>query len=119
MITRNVTEYIDDNGNSPFAKWFAGINAQAAAKVSTALYRLEQGNFSNTQSVGKGVFEYKIEFGPAYRIYFGQDGDVLVILQNVVLKNGKTGTSSRPGNFGQNIKDAGNEVYSIGINKTF
>lgn len=42
----------------------------------------EQGNLSNTKSVGKGVFEYRIDFGPGYRIYFGQDGDVLVILLN-------------------------------------
>ena len=52
----------------------------AASKVTTALYRLEQGNFSNVQSVGGGVFEYKIDFGPGYRIYFGQDGNTLVIL---------------------------------------
>jgi putative addiction module killer protein len=40
------------------------------AKVSTALYRLEQGNFSNTKGVGGGIFEYKLDFGPGYRIYF-------------------------------------------------
>ena len=41
---------------------------------------MEQGNLSNAKSVGKGVFEYKMNFGPGYRIYFGQDGNVLVIL---------------------------------------
>jgi putative addiction module killer protein len=67
-------------GSSPFARWFSALDAQAAAKVATALYRLEQGNFSNVKSVGKGVSEYKIDFGPGYRIYFGQEGDELVIL---------------------------------------
>jgi putative addiction module killer protein len=38
------------------------------------------GNFSNVESVGSGVFEYKLDFGPGYRIYFGKDGDTLVIL---------------------------------------
>ncbi len=41
---------------------------------------MEQGNFSKAKGVGSGVFEYKIDFGPGYRIYFGRDGDVLVIL---------------------------------------
>jgi len=80
MITWTVIEYIDPYGNSPFAGWFADINTPAAAKVTTALYRLEQGNFSNTKSVGKGVIEYKIDFGPGYRIYFGEDGNDLILL---------------------------------------
>ena len=80
MITRTVIEYLDEHGNSPFAHWFAGINTPAAVKVTTALYRLEQGIFSNTKSVGKGVFEYKIDFGPGYRIYFGEDGNELILL---------------------------------------
>ncbi len=45
-----------------------------------ALYRLEQRNMSNVKSVGKGVSEYRIDFGPGYRVYFGQAGDALVIL---------------------------------------
>lgn len=44
MIT--VREYLDTKGNSPFAKWFARLNANAAAKVATAVYRMEQDNFS-------------------------------------------------------------------------
>lgn len=80
MSNKEVVEYIDEQGHSPFGKWMTRLNAQAAAKVTTALYRMEQGNLSNTKSVGKGVFEFKIDFGPGYRIYFGQDGDVLIIL---------------------------------------
>lgn len=41
---------------------------------------MQQGNFSNAKSVGGGVHEYKIDFGPGYRIYFGKDGDQLIIL---------------------------------------
>jgi len=80
MITRNVIEFTDELGNSPFARWFAGIDAQAAAKVSIAIYRLGLGNMSNTKPVGQGVLEYKLDYGPGYRIYFGQDGKTLVIL---------------------------------------
>lgn len=80
MMTRKIVEYLNEYGDSPFGMWFSQLNADAAAKIATALYRMEQGNLSKTKSVGKGVFEYKLNFGPGYRIYFGQDGNVLVIL---------------------------------------
>jgi putative addiction module killer protein len=75
-----VKEYLDARGDSPFAHWFGGLDAMAAAKVATALYRLEQGNFSRVKGVGGGLYECKINFGPGYRIYFGKDGDALIIL---------------------------------------
>ena len=56
------------------------LNAAAAAKVTIAVTRVAQGNLGNAKSVGSGVQEYRIEFGPGYRIYFGRDGDRLVIL---------------------------------------
>jgi putative addiction module killer protein len=73
-------EYVDQQGQSPFARWFATLDAPAAAKVTVALARIEQGNFSNVKGVGAGVFEYRIDFGPGYRVYFGRDGETLVIL---------------------------------------
>ena len=75
-----IREYVDLEGRSPYARWFNRLNAQAAAKVATALVRLERGNLSGVKGVGAGVFEHRIEFGPGYRIYFGKDGDALVIL---------------------------------------
>ena len=54
MPNRVIIEYLVD-GLSPFANWFYDLDAVVAAKVTTALYRLEQGNFSNVKSVGKGV----------------------------------------------------------------
>ena len=75
-----VSEYIDERGKSPYAEWHDRLDARAAAKVSTALYRLEQGNFSNTKGSGGGIFEYKLDFGPGYRIYFGKDGERIVII---------------------------------------
>ncbi len=75
-----VREYLDRDGDSPFGSWSDRLNREAAAKVAAALARIQQGNFSNAKGVGAGVFEYRIEFGPGYRIYFGKDGDRLVIL---------------------------------------
>ncbi len=48
--------------------------------MAAALARIQQGNFSNAKGVGAGVYEYRIDFGPGYRIYFGKDGERLVIL---------------------------------------
>ena len=72
--------YVAPDRQQPFATWFADLEAVARAKVTRAIVRLEQGNFSNVKSVGDGVFEYRIDFGPGYRVYFGQDGQTLVIL---------------------------------------
>ena len=75
-----ITEYVDSPGNSPFGRWFRRLDSLAAAKVTIALYRMEQGNLSNAKGVGSGVFEQRINYGPGYRIYFGRDGDRLIIL---------------------------------------
>jgi putative addiction module killer protein len=56
------------------------VDATARAKITHAIVRLEQGNFSKVKSVGEGVFEYRIDFGPGYRVYFGQDGSRCAIL---------------------------------------
>ena len=48
--------------------------------MTVALARLEQGNLSNLKPVGEGVLEYRIDWGPGYRVYLGRDGDALVIL---------------------------------------
>lgn len=72
--------YCDDEGREPFQVWFAGLDRHAAAKVAVILTRLEQGNLSEVKSVGLGVLERRIDWGPGYRIYFGRDGESLVIL---------------------------------------
>ncbi len=72
--------YLSGGGESPFESWFNALAAPAAAKVSVALVRLGQGNTSNTKTVGEGVLEYRIDWGPGYRIYLGRDGETLVIL---------------------------------------
>lgn len=75
-----IVEYLDESGRSPFAKWFDALDAQAAAKVAVAVVRIEQGNLSNVKTVGEGVLEFRLNYGPGYRIYFGRRGDEWVIL---------------------------------------
>ena len=76
----DVREYLEEDGTSPFAEWFGSLGATAAAKITVVLARIEQGNPSSAKGVGEGVLEYRLDFGPGYRVYFGRDGDVLVIL---------------------------------------
>ena len=71
---------METSGRCPFRRWFEDLDPQATAKITIALTRLEQGNFSNVKSVGAGVFEYRIDFGPGYRVYFGQDGETIIIV---------------------------------------
>lgn len=80
MFEIRVVVYLDAAGRAPFARWFDALNAEAAAKLTTALYRMEQGNFPNVKGVGGGFFEHRFDFGPGYRIYFGKDGETLVVL---------------------------------------
>lgn len=76
----SILEYLDPAGGSPFGDWFDELDTTAAAKVTMALARMEQGNLSNAKCVGEGVLEYRIDFGPGYRVYFGRDARTLVIL---------------------------------------
>ncbi len=76
----HVEEFITDEDVSPFRRWFDGLDEQAAALVTIAIDRLGEGNISNAKALGEGVSELRINRGPGYRVYFGWDGKVLVIL---------------------------------------
>jgi hypothetical protein len=67
MTTLDVREYLDEDGTSPFADWFTGLDAVVAAKITVVLARIDQGNLSNVKGVGQGVLEYRLDFGPGYR----------------------------------------------------
>jgi putative addiction module killer protein len=91
----DIRYYIDVGGDAPFAEWFAELEPVAGARIARAIARMEQGNFSNTKGVGEGVLEYKIDFGPGYRVYFGRDGDTIVILLTGLRRSGSSEISIR------------------------
>ena len=65
----------------PFSEWLASIkDARAVAIVRARLNRIRLGNFGDCKSVGDGVEELRIDFGPGYRIYYGREGSLLVVL---------------------------------------
>ena len=69
MEMLRLREYQDTEGHSPFANWFSDLDVTAAAKVTVAIARIEQGNHSNVKGVAEGVLEYRIDFGPGYRVF--------------------------------------------------
>lgn len=78
-MTIRVVEYVREDGSVPYKNWFDQLDAQAAAKVATAVLRLGLGNTSAIKGVGK-IAECRIDWGPGYRVYLGRDGNELVVL---------------------------------------
>lgn len=74
-----VSAYLTSEGLCPYKEWFDDLDHQAAAKIATAIYRIELGNISNIKWFA-GIGEYVIDWGPGYRIYLAKDGDTLIIL---------------------------------------
>ena len=78
---REIREYETAEGRVPFKEWlFTLRDVQARAKIIARLKRLSFGNFGDCRFVGAGVYELRIHFGPGYRVYFGEDKGVLIIL---------------------------------------
>ena len=75
-----VRYYLDRSANCPYRQWAEGLDLAALRRVERSIARLAEGNVSNVKSVGEGVHELKIDFGPGYRIYFGWQGRTLVVI---------------------------------------
>jgi putative addiction module killer protein len=78
---KTVRHYETATARVPFAEWMKGLRGERIhGIILTRLDRVEQGNFGNCESVGEGVLELKIDFGPGYRVYFGVDEEFVVLL---------------------------------------
>jgi putative addiction module killer protein len=71
-----VVEYIREDESNPYREWFDRLDPQAAAKVATAVLRLEMGNTSRVKWIGT-IGEYRIDWGPGYRIYLAREATLL------------------------------------------
>lgn len=74
-----VVEYVRPDGTSPFGRWFESLDAMAAAKVTTALSRIEKGNTSRLKWF-RGIGECVIDWGPGLRVYLTKAGVALILL---------------------------------------
>ena len=78
---RILKHYIASNGSDPLQIWLGRLKDwKGKSKILVRLDRVEQGNFGAWGSVGNGVYEFKIDSGPGYRVYYGLDGDDVVLL---------------------------------------
>lgn len=87
-----ILEYLTEDGRNPFREWLLGLrDGQTRARVRVRLNRVRLGNLGDSRSVGGGVNELRMPFGPGYRVYYGRKGAAIVIL----LCAGDKGTQQR------------------------
>ncbi|MEH2372060.1 type II toxin-antitoxin system RelE/ParE family toxin [Nostoc sp.] len=78
---REIRNYLTVDGKNIFDEWLDSLrDRRAKAKIRARLDRVEDGNLGDCKSVGEGVFELRIDYGSGYRIYFGQEGIIIIIL---------------------------------------
>jgi putative addiction module killer protein len=78
---REIRRYITAEGRTPFTEWLDALrDRNVRVRIKSRLDRVQQGNFGDIKSVGEGVFELRINYGPGYRVYFGQVGLTIVVI---------------------------------------
>jgi len=81
VTPRAIVAFRAKDGAVPFETWLDDLNdKQVVARVLARLARVRQGNLGDCKSVGEGVSELRVDYGPGYRIYFGQRGHTIVVL---------------------------------------
>jgi putative addiction module killer protein len=75
-----VREYLARDGSNPFREWLGTLDVAVRARVQARVLRFELGNLGDHKSVGAGVWEARLAFGPGYRLYFGKDGESVILL---------------------------------------
>jgi len=75
-----VREYLTADGKSPFRQWLNSLTKAVGARIQARVLRFELGNLGDHKSVGEGVLEARVMFAPGQRIYFGKDGDTIIVL---------------------------------------
>jgi putative addiction module killer protein len=81
MTPRDIIIYTDVGGNEPYSEWLESLrDRESVQRIAARIERLAQGNPGDFKAVGDGVFELRFHFGSGFRVYFGQQGNTLVIL---------------------------------------
>lgn len=81
MKEKELLEFVLETGRSPFRAWLLALkDIQARARIRVRLNRIRLGNMGDCKSIGNGVCELRLNFGPGYRVYFGHQGQTIVIL---------------------------------------
>lgn len=87
-MSYKIEEYLRKDGTSPYEEWFMGLDTGVAAKITIIKLKMEQGNLSNVKWF-RGIGEYRLDWGPGYRVYIGRDGEKLIVLLGGGTKKGQ------------------------------
>lgn len=78
---REIQNYLREDGSSPFEEWLDSLrDKKVRSKIDNRIRRVRLGNLGDYKAVGEGVCELRIDYGPGYRIYFGQVRSTIVLL---------------------------------------
>jgi putative addiction module killer protein len=80
LMKLTIKEYLSADGKSYFGEWLRGLDISVKARIQARILRFEMGNLGDHKSVGVGVWEARVMFGPGYRIYFGKEGLLVILL---------------------------------------
>ncbi len=82
MSLQKVVEiYCDRFGDEPYTIWIYSLkDPKTKARIEQRIRRIEKGNFGDHASVGEGVWELRLDFGPGYRVYYAHKDEQMVIL---------------------------------------
>ena len=72
--------YLHKNGNEPFTEWIEDLDGAIQARINARIARFEDGHFGDHKSVGDGIIEARMFFGPGYRVYFSVQGHQIILL---------------------------------------
>ena len=76
-----IRRYVDNTAKDVFGEWIQSLKDRTAvSRIYTRIDRLAVGNAGDSRSVGKGVQELRIDYGPGYRVYYARAGDALILL---------------------------------------
>jgi putative addiction module killer protein len=81
VTPKTIIAYADAKGREPFTEWLQGLkDIEAKRRVVARLRRVGEGNYGDHKHIENGVYELRLFFGPGYRVYFGEDGESVVVL---------------------------------------
>ena len=86
-----IREYVSADGRSYFREWLDSLAIPVRARIQARVLRFETGNLGDHKSIGEGVWEARVMFGPGYRIYFAKEGRAIILLLLGGDKSSQTG----------------------------
>lgn len=106
-MERKLVIYRRPNGKLPYLEWLESLkDTRTQDRIESRVDRLTLGNFGDHRSVGEGVMELRLHFGPGYRVYFAEDGDTIVVLLLGGDKSSQSRDIERAKEFLENYKES-------------